>query len=128
MAEDRNKILSKAQKLKELAVRGVGGEKENAKTFLATYMKKHNITESELTGYVASGNPLDLSDMSDEEFMREMIIEMIPVSLGVLFGRYGNDQTKAQTNADASQFINKFFNEMVLRVDKMNKKNKKKDE
>jgi hypothetical protein len=125
MSEDRNKILSKAQKLKELAVRGVGGERENAKTFLATYMKKHNITESELSGYVASGNPLDLSDMTDEEFMFQMIKEMIPVGFGAVFGRYGDDKTQENTSADASQFLNRFLGLILSRVEKMNNKYRK---
>ena len=130
MAEDRNKILSKAQKLKALADRGVENERQSAKMFLERYMAKHNITEDELSGYVASANPnsSDLSTMTDDEFMAEMIREMIPVSLGVLFGRYGDDRTRAKTNADASQFINRFFGEIVSRVDKINNKNKKRDE
>lgn len=130
MAEDRHKILSKAQKLKELAVRGIEGERENAKMFLERYMTKHNISEDELSGYVASANPnmSDLSDMSDDEFMQEMIREIIPVSLGIIFGRYGDDKTRAKTNADASKFVNRFFGEIVSRVDKINNKNKKTDE
>ena len=121
MAEDRNKILSKAQKLKELAVRGVGGEMDNAKSMLDVYMKKHNITESELAGFTAIPNS-NLSHLSDEEFMQEMIIEIIPVGLGILFGRYSNDKTKAQTKEQASVFVNKFLTEIFSRVDKMTKK------
>lgn len=38
------KILETARKLKALADRGEGGEKENAKRMLEKYMKKHNLT------------------------------------------------------------------------------------
>jgi hypothetical protein len=38
------KILELAKKLKALADKGVGGEKENAVTMLGRLMKKHNIT------------------------------------------------------------------------------------
>lgn len=51
MSEDRNKILEKAKKLKELALRGVDGEMDNAKVMLENYMKKHNISEEELDGF-----------------------------------------------------------------------------
>lgn len=37
------KILEKARKLKALADRGVGGEKENAQRMLEEYMKKHGL-------------------------------------------------------------------------------------
>lgn len=45
---EREKILDKARKLKELADRGEGGEKENAINFLKIYMEKHKISEKEL--------------------------------------------------------------------------------
>lgn len=44
----RYKIIEKALKLKELSLRGVEGEKENAKRMLDLYIEKHNITEEEL--------------------------------------------------------------------------------
>ncbi len=48
MQPERPQILAKALKLRELAIRGIDGEQANAKTFLATHMLKHNITEQEL--------------------------------------------------------------------------------
>jgi hypothetical protein len=46
--QHRDKILAKALKLRELSIRGIDGEKENAKTFLEAHMVKHNITDQEL--------------------------------------------------------------------------------
>jgi hypothetical protein len=46
--EDREKIIEKALKLRELANRGVGGEKQNAIRMLAAHREKHSITDSEM--------------------------------------------------------------------------------
>ena len=46
--EERIKIINKAKKLKELANRGVGGEKEVAQQMLDKYIKEHNITTEEI--------------------------------------------------------------------------------
>lgn len=51
MDSERIKILDKAKKLKALADRGIGGEKENATRMLGLYMEKHNIKESELNSH-----------------------------------------------------------------------------
>lgn len=48
MNEEREKIIEKALKLRELANRGIGGEKSNAISFLATHREKHNITDAEM--------------------------------------------------------------------------------
>ena len=45
---EREKIIEKAIKLRELANRGVGGEKENAIRMLKNHREKHNITDEEL--------------------------------------------------------------------------------
>lgn len=124
MSEDRNKILSRGKKLYELATRGIGGEMENAKVMLGAYMKKHNLTEDELKSYSQPPN-YDLSNMSDEDFMKEMLKELIPVGLAVIFGKYANEETKAQTNAQASLFVNKFLDGILARVEKMNNKYRK---
>lgn len=43
-----NKKIEILKKLKALADRGIGGEKENAELLLKKYMKKYNISEKEL--------------------------------------------------------------------------------
>src|ERR1035437_8673668 len=49
--ESRNKILDKAKKLKELADRGIDGEKDTAIRMLNAYKKKHKILDIELTDH-----------------------------------------------------------------------------
>lgn len=113
--ESRTKILDKAKKLKELADRGVGGEKENAKLMLEKYMLKHNITESELSLH----NPSDdfsFKNMSDEQFIQLIIIEIIPVGIASLFSRFGSEEHKAKANSDANKFLNKFIGAILERV------------
>jgi len=56
MDEEREKIIEKALKLRELANRGVGGEKQNAIRFLETYKTKHNLTDEELNSFVTFGD------------------------------------------------------------------------
>jgi hypothetical protein len=111
--ESRTKILDKAKKLKELADRGIGGEKENAKIMLDKYMIKHNITESEISFH----NPSDefYKNMTDEQFIQMIIIEFIPIGIASLFSRFGNDEHKAKANSDASKFLNKFINIILER-------------
>src|SRR3954463_16161472 len=48
MTEEREKLIEKALKLRELALRGVGGEKENAIRMFAAHKEKHGILDSEL--------------------------------------------------------------------------------
>lgn len=45
---DRKKIITLLKKLRELALRGVGGEKENAKRMFYEILNKYGIKESEL--------------------------------------------------------------------------------
>lgn len=45
----RADIISKALKLRELSIRGVDGEKENATRMYSVYVEKHGITEAELS-------------------------------------------------------------------------------
>ena len=114
MTAERTKILDKAKKLKELAVRGVGGEMRNAKTMLDSYMKKHNITDDELSGHSPSSS---FVDMSDEAFMNEMIKEIIPVILGSILSRYGNQNMEDYSNAQTQNFLNKYLSAIIERVD-----------
>lgn len=115
MTAERTKILDKANKLKELAVRGVGGEMRNAKTMLDSYMKKHNITDDELSGHSPSSS--SFVDMTDEAFMNEMIKEIIPVILGSILSRYGNQNMEDYSNAQAQNFLNKYLSAIIERVD-----------
>lgn len=44
-------IIEKAKKLKALADRGVDGEKDNAKRIYTLYKQKHNLTDTQISGY-----------------------------------------------------------------------------
>ena len=48
---ERQKILDRAKKLKELADRGIGGEKVNAEKMLIIYKEKHKISDNELNAH-----------------------------------------------------------------------------
>lgn len=48
MDEEREHIIEKALKIRELANRGIGGEKETAIRMLASYREKHEITDAEM--------------------------------------------------------------------------------
>jgi len=56
MDEEREKLIEKALKLRELANRGVGGEKQNAIRFLESHKTKHNITDEELNSFISFGD------------------------------------------------------------------------
>jgi hypothetical protein len=117
--ESRKKILDKAKKLKELAERGIGGEKENAKAMLEKYMIKHEISDAEIYSYKPSSDS-DYSKMTDDQFLQLIIIEFIPVGISALFSKFGNDEYKAKANLDAMVFFKKFLN---IISDRTNKKN-----
>jgi hypothetical protein len=76
MSTERKKILDKAKKLKELADRGVGGEKDNAIRMLSAYMEKHNITDNELTGH-------KLDDNTFRGYTKEQIYAMFAEELNM---------------------------------------------
>ena len=115
MSKERNKILNKAKKLKELSERGIGGERENAKIMLEKYMLKHNILEKELNIYNES-DTFSYKHMTDEQFLQMIIIELIPVGIASLFSRFGNDEDKAKANSSANIFMNKFINIILERT------------
>lgn len=45
---EREELLKRLERIKELADRGVGGEKENAEALLKRLMQKHGITEKDI--------------------------------------------------------------------------------
>ena len=112
--ESRKKILDKAKKLKELAERGVGGEKENAKAMLEKYMFKHKISDAEMYSYESTSS--DYSKMTDEQFLKIIIIEFIPIGISALFYKFGNDEHKAKANSNANIFFNKILNIILDRT------------
>ena len=121
MTDDRKKIIIKAKKLKALAERGVGGEKDNAQKFLDIYVSKHNITNRELSDEKIT---FELSELSDEEFLAEMIVEIIPISVGVLFKRFASKEQNDDNLKKAMSFLDKYLGEMASRASKASSKYK----
>lgn len=75
MNTEREKILDKARKLKELADRGEGGEKENAINFLKVYMEKHNISEKELYAHKIKDES-QFRGFSTDTMIKNMVAEL----------------------------------------------------
>lgn len=48
--EGKNKHIELAKKIRELAIKGVGGEKVNAEKMLEDLLKKHNLTIEDIEG------------------------------------------------------------------------------
>jgi len=76
MSTERKKILDKAKKLKELADRGIGGEKDNAIRMLSAYRENHNITDNELNGH-------KLDDNTFKGYTKEQIYAMFTEELNM---------------------------------------------
>ncbi len=87
--EERIKIINKAKKLKELAVRGVGGEKEVAQQRLDEYIKEYNITTFEMDDYRKSINPLEINSLK--------FINSNNGYLNEIFWSYKTDEFKIKT-------------------------------
>jgi CO dehydrogenase/acetyl-CoA synthase epsilon subunit len=66
-------IIDKAKKLKELAERGIDGEKENAIRMYALYKTKHNLTDEQVIGHAYTENfKVNFSNASNDEFLKAM--------------------------------------------------------
>lgn len=108
--ESRKKILDKAKKLKELADRGVGGEKINAKTILDNFMAKHNISIDEISVHSCKGSRYN--NMSDEQFLKEMAAEFLTLGIGYLLSKLIKQET-VFTNGHAFHVLQKKYTEAV---------------
>ena len=109
MTEARTKILERAKKLKALADRGVGGEQVNAKDMHDKYCIKHDILPDEVESCKSQSS--EYFDMTDEQFLHQMIIEAIPLVFDMIFS------IQSSTNAKDS-FFNKFIVGMAERGNK----------
>jgi len=66
MAVERERIIEKALKLRELANRGIGGEKTNAIEKLKSFREKHDITDYELGSFIPLETSWQRSKNTDE--------------------------------------------------------------
>lgn len=64
MAVERERIIEKALKLRELANRGIGGEKTNAIEKLKNFKEKHGITDAELGSFI----PIETSWQRSQDY------------------------------------------------------------
>lgn len=64
MAVERERIIEKALKLRELANRGIGGEKTNAIEKLKNFKDKHGITDAELGSFI----PIETSWQRSQDY------------------------------------------------------------
>ena len=109
---ERDKILEKAKKLKALADRGVGGEQINAKDMYEKYCAKHNISVNELNSCQYESS--EYLNMTDEQFLQEMMIEAIPLIFDMMFSSKSNNNAK-------DNFFRKFIVGMAERANKKTK-------
>lgn len=66
-------IIDKAKKLKELAERGIDGEKDTAKRMYGVYKEKHNLTDAQVMGHSYTESfKVDSSNFSNEDFLKTM--------------------------------------------------------
>lgn len=68
MSEDRKKIIAKLVKVKALAERGEGGEKETAQRMYEALKRRYEITDAEANG--AAVETADISDI-DQRSLRK---------------------------------------------------------
>lgn len=129
MDKERARIIDKAKKLKELADRGVDGEKETAKRMYDAYKKKHNLTDDDVKGHKYTDDFInDIKNMTDEELLEVIGKGLIILGVGLIFSllsdSFGSKKSKAKRNSDNA----KRANEMSKIFSQMNKNNKKKKE
>jgi len=101
MDTERIKILDKAKKLKALADRGIGGEKENATRMLCLYMEKHNITDRELNSHKI--NEETFRGLTKEEIYKQFEEEMGMRGMFI----WGRGKVNLMRNADKLNQIKK---------------------
>jgi hypothetical protein len=116
MTEERSKILDKAKKIKELADRGVDGEQNSAKDMLARYMEKHNLTIEEIEGHSSSNS--SYANMSDEQFMREVLNEFLVLGIGYLISKLLKKDTEFTNGNAFNSFSTKYTDAVKNRTNK----------
>jgi hypothetical protein len=85
MSTERDKIIDKAKKLKELADRGVDGEKETAQRMYDSYKQKHNLTDEDVDGHDYTEEFIrEISNMSDDELANFLANSLINIGLGLI--------------------------------------------
>lgn len=73
------KVIQLAKKLKALADRGIGGEKQNAETMLKALMEKHSITMDMIDENNLAEHTFELED-KDRKFWKQVVASVIGTS------------------------------------------------
>jgi hypothetical protein len=112
--ENTTSVFERAKKLKELADRGVGGERDNARVMYDRYCKKHNLSDEAVNNF-RYGKASRYVSMSDEDFLKEMISDAIPLIFSMILKRNRDEQTRAEDENKGTQFLNKFVKAIAER-------------
>lgn len=104
ISKEREKILDKGRKLKELADRGVGGEKETATRFLTIYKEKHNISDSELEAHKIKDETM-FRGFTAEQIIEQFAQELVAKGLSIM----ANATRSTMANAFKLQNIKRKF-------------------
>lgn len=130
MSSERSKIIDKAKKLRELANRGIDGEKETAKRMYDAYKEKHNLTDEEVDGHEYTDEFFkEFANMNDEEMLEFIGKSLIVLGIGIigsyLFSSFGNENNNNANNANQ---LNKIFSELKNKSNKNKNNNNKNTE
>ena len=87
-----SKQIELAKKLKVLADRGVGGEKDNAEKMLSDFVKKHNLTIEQIEGEAINEYFFKV-DKEDIRLWRQIV-----ANVNYEIPKYGEFPKKAQKN------------------------------
>jgi hypothetical protein len=80
MSEGKEKILSKARKLKALAVGGDSGEKDNAERMYQEYIKLHNINDCEINSDMSVRYFTDIVNDNERDIVCTVLYSINPFS------------------------------------------------
>lgn len=83
MADDKKELL---RKIKALAERGVGGEKENAEVLLKQLMDKYGITESDISDDVIKQHEVKISEVP---FIKRLLEQIVYATVGNINSKKG---------------------------------------
>lgn len=112
----RTKQIEKAKKLKALAERGIGGEKTNAQRMYDDYCARFNISEEEVIN-CQIGKDSAYANMSDDDFIAEMLGETFALSVGVIMASFfGTNSLKRASKQMFSNHLSRCVDKIVERA------------
>jgi hypothetical protein len=91
-------MIERMKKLMELASRGVGGEKANAREMLERAMRKYGVTESDL----GSDERTHRAYKFNGKFQRGLLIQIIAFTCGASIKIFGSKRSASEVIIEAS--------------------------